>query len=67
MVKRSLRAAEGLFAVIGAVCTMCFLIGCLMPEVTAKAEGEDDDYDEYIDPQIDDDDDDDEIPDDDRK
>ena len=67
MVKRSLRLVEGFFAVVGIVCTMYFVVACLMPEAT-KIDEEDDDFDDFIDPNIDDpEDDDDDVPEDDGK
>ena len=70
MVKRSLRLAEGFFAVVGVVCTMYLVVACLMPEA-AKNDDEDDDFDDFVDPQLgddpDDDDEDDENPEDDGK
>ena len=69
MVRRSLKIAEGFFAIVGVVCTMYLVVACLMPEATQNDE-EDDDFDDYVDPHIDDpedDDDDDEIPPDDGK
>lgn len=67
MVKRSLKVAEGFFAVVGVMCTMYFIVACLMPEATTcENEEEDLDYD-YVDPNLEDDDEDDDVPEDDGK
>ena len=71
MVKRSLKLAEGFFAIVGAVCTMYFIAACLMPDAAEKVVEEDDDYIDYVDPHLDDDpeddEDDDDVPEDDGK